>query len=265
MGHGEGSKKMGVTISIIKAPVILVLLVFVFCIGLSAYVTSSMLTPAVDKLVDYGIRAYDDIFPEITIRNGKASITKQQPYVMDKIDEKYFTIIIDTRDGKQGEGINYLKDAEAGLVLTQDALVTKNNGQIRIIPLKGIPDIVLNAALLRDIADKYLPLAKPTIAMGATIYFAIVKTVQVLLFALIPFLWARRSNIPATYGEAVKLSVFGMAVPVLLGAVSTYSGLTISGWFYIYFALYAGLMVLAASGLVSRLRAAAEPSSEIQV
>ena len=256
---------MGVTISIIKAPVILVLLVFVFCIGLSAYVTTSMLTPAVDKLVDYGISAYGEIFPEITIRNGKASITKQQPYVLDKIDEKYFTVIIDTRDGKQGEGINYLKNVEAGLVLTQDSIVTKNNGQIRIIPLKGMPDIVLNAALLRDLADKYLPLAKPVIAIGATVYYAIVKTIQMLLFALIPFLWARRSNPRATYGQAVKLSVFGMAVSVLLGAVSTYGGLTISGWFYIYFVLYAGLMVLAAGGLVSNLRAAAGPSSEIQV
>ena len=88
---------MGVTISIIRAPVILVILVLVACIGLSAYVTNSMVTPFVDKVVDYGIRMYDDIFPEITIRNGKASITKQQPYLIDKIDEKYFTIIIDTR------------------------------------------------------------------------------------------------------------------------------------------------------------------------
>ena len=60
--------------------------------------------------------------------------------------------------------MNYLRNAEAGLVLTQDAVVTKNNGQIRIIPLKGMPDMVLNAAMLRDIADKYLPLVKPAIS-----------------------------------------------------------------------------------------------------
>ena len=255
---------MGVTISIIRAPAILVILILVVCIGLSAYITSSKLTPAIDKVVDYGIRKYDDIFPEITIRNGKASITKQQPYLIDAIDEKYFTIIIDTRDGKQGEAVNYLKKVEAGLVLTQDAIVTKNNGQVRIIPLKGMPDMVLNAAMLRDIADKYIPLIKPVIAMAATIYFAIVKTVQMLIFALIPFLWARRSKIPVTYGQAVKLSVFGMAAPVLLGAVSAYSEIKISGWFYIYFGLYAGLMALAARDLVNSLRVSTGPSFEIQ-
>jgi hypothetical protein len=256
---------MGVTISIIRAPAILAILILVVCIGLSAYITSSKFTPIADKVVDYGIRRYDDIFPEITIRNGKASITKQQPYLIDKIDERYFTIIIDTRDGKQGEALNYLKNAEAGLVLTQDAVVTKNNGQIRIIPLKGMPDIALNAALLRDIADKYLPLVKPVIAIGATTYFAIVKTIQMLILALIPFLWARYSRIPVTYGQAVKLSVFGMAAPVLLGAVCAYSGIKISGWFYIYFALYVGLLVLATSDLVKSLRASTEPSLEIQV
>jgi len=256
---------MGVTISIIRAPAILVILVLVVCIGLSAYVTSSLLSPTVDKVVDYGIRGYDDIFPEITIRNGKASITKQQPYLIDKIDEKYLTIIIDTREGKQGEAMNYLKNAEAGLVLTQDSVVTKNNGQVRIIPLKGMPNIVLNAALLRDIADKYIPLVKPAIAIGATIYFAIIKTIQMLIFALIPFLWARYSKIPLTYGQAVKLSVFGMALPVLLGAVSAYSEVNISGWFYIYFGLYAGLMALAARDLVKSLRDSTEPSFDIQV
>ena len=49
---------MGVTISIIRAPVILVILVLVACIGLSAYVTNSLVTPFVDKAVDYGIRTY---------------------------------------------------------------------------------------------------------------------------------------------------------------------------------------------------------------
>lgn len=256
---------MGVTISIIRAPVILVILVLVICIGLSAYVTSSIMTPFVDKTVDYGIRMYDDIFPEITIHNGKASITKQQPYLIDKIDEKYFTIIIDTRDGKQSEAVNYLKKVEAGLVLTQDALVTKNNGQVRIIPLKGIPDMVLNAALLSDIADKYLPLVKPVIAIAVITYFAIVKPIQMLILALIPFLWARFSKAPVTYGQAVKLSVFGMAAPVLLEVISAFTGIRIPGWFYIYFALYVGLMVLAARDLVKSLRASTEPSLEIQV
>ena len=139
-------------------------------------------------------------------------------------------------------------------------MVTKNNGQVRIIPLKGMPDIVLNSAMLRDIADKYLPLVKPAIAIAAIIYFVIVKPVQMLILALIPFLWARSSKTPVTYGQAVKLSVFGMAPPVLLEVISDFSGMRIPGWFYIYFALYAGLMVLAASDLVKSLRASTEPS-----
>ncbi len=255
---------MGITTSIIRAPLILVIFILVACIGLSAFAISSVFTPTIDSVVDYGIRMYDDIFPEIKIHNGRASITKQQPYLIDKIDEKYFTVIIDTRDGKQGEALNYLKNAESGLVLTQDAVVIKNNGQIRVIPLKGMPDIVLNAALLSDIADKYLPFVKPFIAISATIYFVIVKPIQMLILALIPFLWARSTKTPITYGQAVKLSVFGMALPVLLEVIFAFSGTRISGWFYIYFVLYAGLMALAASDLVKSLRASTEPSFGIE-
>ena len=255
---------MGLTVSIIRTPVLLIVLILAACIGLSAFATTSIVTPVVDTVVDYGIRMYDDIFPEIRIRNGKASITKQQPYLIDQIDEKYFTIIIDTRDGKQGEAENYLKNAEAGLVLTQDAVVTKNNGQVRVIPLKGMPDIVLNSSMLRDIADQYLPFVKPAIAIGATIYFVIVKPIQMLILALIPFLWARSAKTPITYGQAVKLSVFGMVPPVLLEVISAFSGTLIPGWFYIYFVLYAGLMVLAARDLVKSLRASTEPSFEIE-
>jgi hypothetical protein len=258
------TSEMGIAISIIRAPVILVIFILIACIGLSAFATTSIIMPTVDMLVGYGIRMYDDILPEIKIQNGKASVSKQQPFLVDKIDEKYFTVIIDTRDGKQGEALNYLNNVEAGLVLTQDAVVTKNNGQIRVIPLKAMPDIVLNAATLRDLADKYLPYVKPVISISATIYFIIVKPIQMLILALIPFLWASSAKTPISYGQALKISIFGMIPPVLLEVFCYFTGTTIPSWFYIYFVFYAVLMVLAAIDLVKSLRAPTEPSFEIQ-
>ncbi len=204
------------------------------------------------------------MLPEIKILNGKASISKQQPFLVDKLDEKYFTLIIDTRDGKQGEALNYLNNVEAGLVLTQDAVVTKNNGQIRVIPLKGMPDIVLNSATLRDLADKYLPLVKPVISISIIIYFIIVKPIQMLILALIPLIWASSAKTPISYGQALKISVFGMVPPVLLEVFCYFTGTRIPAWFYIYFIFYAGLMVLAANDLVKSLRRSMQPSLEIQ-
>ncbi len=255
---------MGITISIIRAPVILVILILIACIGLSTFATTSIIVPVVDRFVDYGISLYDDMLPEIKILNGKASISKQQPFLVDKLDEKYFTLIIDTRDGKQGEALNYLNNVEAGLVLTQDAVVTKNNGQIRVIPLKGMPDIVLNSATLRDLADKYLPLVKPVISISIIIYFIIVKPIQMLILALIPLIWASSAKTPISYGQALKISVFGMVPPVLLEVFCYFTGTRIPAWFYIYFIFYAGLMVLAANDLVKSLRRSMQPSLEIQ-
>jgi hypothetical protein len=255
---------MGIAISIIRAPAILVILILIACIGLSAFATTSIIMPTINMVVNYGIGMYDDILPEIKIRNGKASVSKQQPFLVDKIDEKYFTVILDTRDGKQGEALNYLNNVEAGLVLTQDAVVTKNNGQIRVIPLKSMPNIVLNSATLRDIADKYLPYVQPVISISVTIYFVVVKPIQMLILALIPFFWARSAKTPISYGKALKISIFGMVPPVLLEVFCHFTGTRIPAWFYIYFAFYAVLMVLAAVDLVKSLRATTEPSFEIQ-
>ncbi len=255
---------MGITLSIIKTRVILVLLVFIACIGLSAFAITSLIVPQIDRFIDHGVRMYDDIFPEIRIKNGKASISKQQPYLVDKIDEKYFTVIIDTRDGKQGEALNYLSNAPSGLVLTQDAVVMKNSGQIRVIPLKNIPDIVLNSATLNEITDKYLPLVKPVVGISAVIYFSIGKAIQILILSLIPFFWASSAKVPISYGQALKISVFGMALPVIVEVLSYLSETRIPGWFYIYFGFYVILMFLASTDLVRSLRASADAPSIIQ-
>jgi len=255
---------MGIIMSIIRAHVLLVILILLACVGLSAFALVSTVTPEIEALVDYGIRKYDDIFPEITINKGKASITKPQPYLVDGIDEKYLTVIIDTRDGKQGEALNYLKDSEAGVILTQDAVVIKNSGQIRIVPLKGFPDVVLNSGILRDIADKYLPLVRPAFMTVAIIYFLIVKPIQVLVLALIPFVWASHCKVPITYGRCIKISVFAMILPVLLDLLPEFSGIRIPSPYFVYFGLYVLLMILAARDLVKNSPASAVVPSAVK-
>ncbi len=255
---------MGIIMSIIRAHVLLVILILLACVGLSAFALVATVTPEIEAVADYGIRKFDDIFPEITINKGKASITKPQPYLVDGIDEKYLTVIIDTRDGKQGEALNYLKDTEAGVILTQDAVVIKNSGQIRIIPLKGFPDIVLNSAILRDIADKYLPLVRPAFMTVAIIYFLIVKPIQVLVLALIPFVWASHCKVPITYGRCIKISVFAMILPVLLDLLPEFSSVRIPSPFFVYFGLYVLLMILAARDLVKNSPASAVVPSAVK-
>ncbi len=88
---------------------------------------------------------YDDKLPEITIRNGRASIRKPEPHFVNGLVQENVTVVIGTREGKQGEALNYLKDFESGMAITRDAVVSKLRGQIRVVPLKGLPDVVLNS------------------------------------------------------------------------------------------------------------------------
>jgi len=251
----EEVTEMDITMSIIRTHVLLVTLILLACACLSAFVIVSTVTPKIKAFADFVIRKYDGILPEITIAKGKASITKPQPYVVPGTDKKHLTAIIDTRDGKQGEAVNYLKDTEGGIVLTQDAIVTKaSNGQITTLPLERFPDIVLSSATLKDIANKYLPLAGPVFMVVATIYFLVVKLIQVLVLALIPFFWTRFCKVRITYGQSVKISVFAMILPVLLDLLQEFSGIRIPGPVYMYFGLFVVLMILGAGDLVKNLR-----------
>ena len=84
----------------------------------------------------------------ITVHDGKASIREEQPHFIETGD-KDLAVVIDTRENKQKDALDYLKDVSTGAVLARDSVVTKSQGQIRIIPLKGIPDLVVNSRNLR--------------------------------------------------------------------------------------------------------------------
>lgn len=252
----------GVTPSIIRTPTVAAFAVIGACIVLSAVGATSYWSPRVERLVQHVVTAYDDVMPEITIRNGKASIRKPQPYFVDRFDD--LTVVIDTRDTKLPDAVAYLKETEFGLVLTQSAVLLKSSEGIRMFSLKGLPDMVLNSATIQELAEHYLPMLVRVGAILAAVYFLVVKLFQAMILALVPLFWARHWSVLLTYGESFKIAAFAMVPPVLLDLFQLFTGAEIPASFYVYFGLYVALLVLAGREVVQSSLLEIEASNAIR-
>ncbi len=254
---------MKLVTSILKTPAIVVVLMIGLCVALSAFGFVAWGTPKVRTFVDRVVARYDTYFPEITIEHGHASIKKHQPYYVDFGQGKNALIIIDTRKGFEGSAADYLKGTPEGFVLTHSTLVVKNKGQTRIVPLANIPDFVVNSASIRSLIDQYFHRMVAVVAVAVVIYFLFSKSVQVFLFALIPFVWARVSAVALSYGQALKVSGFCMVPPVVLTVLQDLFGVVLPGRFLVYFGLYLILTIFLSVALTRGMRSVPDPSTGI--
>ena len=240
---------MGTARAICEIPAIAVVLVLLACAGLSAWGLFSWFWPKVETVLEHVAGAYDAVLPEIAVRGGKATIREQQPHFIDTGD-KDLVVVIDTRENKEKDALDYLKDVSTGAVLTRDSVVTKSQGQIRIIPLTGIPDLVVNSRNLKALLEEYLPTVTRLFILAGILYYLVVKPLQAMIFALLPYFVARSYSAALTYGEAIKLSALAMVPPVTLDLFLDLSGISIPMPFIIYFGLYIALLILAVRDFV---------------
>ncbi len=256
---------MAITRSIYRTPTLLVILAFLGCVVASSVGFLGFLSnyaPRVEHWIDNIISRYDAYVPEIEIHQGKAKINRKQPYFVDTGDPKEGVIVIDTTVESVGEGIKYLKDVENGFVLTRTALLIKSNHQIRIISLDKFPDMDIKGDSLRVWKNRYFPMLVPTPVfwsnmgsamyfLGASFYFVCAKLFQVLLFSLVPLFLGKSYSVALTYGEGLKIAVFGLVPPVVvdffLGMVGSWSWWT----FGLYVVIYLAALVLAVMDLAN--------------
>jgi hypothetical protein len=248
--------------AVIKTPAIVIVLMIGLCAGLNAYGVISWGMPLVRSFTDKIVTQYDRYVPEVTFQNGQASVKKPQPYYVDFGQGKSTPIVIDTREGFENEALEYLKPARDGFVLTRSTLVVKNKGEIRIVPLKDMPNFVLNSRNIGSLVSQYLPGVIAVVAIVVIVYFLFAKIMQVLLLALIPLVWAQVSSVALSYGQALKIAAFCMVPPVILVALRDLFHVPVGGML-IYFGLYLVLMVVLSAVVIRSLRSETQTSAAI--
>lgn len=247
--------------SICRIHWIAVVAVVVAIIAVSTWTLASLVIPRAESILDLVIDKYDAYVPEIAITGGEAFVEVEQPYFIDVGGPQNGVFVIDTGMEEAGAALEYLKDADNGMVLTKNALVIKNNRQYRILPLKDIPDFVVNGSTLRELKGRFFPLAVTIVTVCFALYYVVSKLVQVFLFALIPYLGA--SSQGATYGDGLKIAAFAMIPPVVLALIALFAGLGFWISFLTYFALYLVLLILATVGLARTGKSTFSPTAPI--
>ncbi len=259
---------MGMARSMCRMPVILVIAVLVLCVGLSTWGLMSAATKAVKFLVNEAVTKYDVLFPEITVKDGQASIREKQPYYVDlfggKRKNKDLVLVVDTREDKEKDAMDYLKDTPSGAVLTRKTLVFKNQNQMRVVPLKDMPDMVVNSRTIREVTAKYVPTLIQWAVVTILFYFFLAKPAQALLLAMIPYFAARSYAADATYGQSLKIAILAMPVPVIFDLVTDLLHVHIPASFVLYFVLYIGGIVLITRDLVTAPPSFAGPAEQIR-
>lgn len=99
--------------------------------------------------------------------------------------------------------------------------------------------------------------------LSVILFFIVVKPLQALIFALLPYFAARSYSVALTYGEGVKIAVVAMVPPVVLDLFLDLSGLNIPMSFILYFGLYIALLIFAVRDLVQGKTLPIGPSTSI--
>jgi hypothetical protein len=193
--------------------------------------------------------AYDEYLPQVTVKNGKASIRKQQPYLVPGLHVRDFVAVIDTRPGHERDALQRLAEAPNGAVLTRDALWIKNRRQTRSFPLNDFPDMTVDSAAIAGLKDDYFGLVMKFLWAGAICYSLCAKCAQAFLFALVPFFVTRAAPSPPGYGPMLKIAVCALAPPTMLDVLLEMFGIAASLTFSVYFLVYGAIIVLLSKDL----------------
>lgn len=177
----------------------------------------------------------------ITIEKGQAHTNVLEPYFISKKDgpSKIFEgsdlenlLVIDTQNIFNKNTFDKYKTFA---LLTKTELVTKDTrNKTTIQDLRGVPDMVVSQEILISFVEKIRGMLAYFIPAGILVVFValfssyLIYLVPLLLFALVPFIFAWIKNTPISYADAYKMSIYA-GVPGL--ALKTF--LNMSGFFFV--------------------------------
>jgi hypothetical protein len=249
--------------SILMMPALGTGAIILVCVALSSWrlVTSNL---TFLQSVAHRIAAkYDSALPEITVRNGRLSIRENVPSVWYPLKGKDLPLVIDTRDVKLHLLLDSLKDFNQGIVLGADRIALKYRVRTCIVPLRDVPDMVLNSRNIDEFISLYLSESKSRLTVYLILYVLLAKLLQAACLGSVTYLLSRwLFSEPMTYTESIKIACFAMIPPVLLDFRPGITGAGVAGTLVGYFGVYViliGLCVTAVYGARRNRRMESRP------
>ena len=192
--------------------------------------------PKVNSFIStFGDRVVD-AYPaelEVRLKNGLVSTNVVEPYIIplpkDEFNADYNKsnyenlIVIDTKSDLSLDKFNAYNTV---VLLTKNAVLTRDKGKITITELKGTSDLTINRDKLVYWVGKVTPFVKklpyiiPVIVFtGLFLYFAF-SLFYLLFVALLVFIIGKIRKLGLSYKKSYQISLHAITLPLILSMVS---------------------------------------------
>jgi len=211
-------------------------LALLLSVVLTASFTVSTVPAVYAFLKDIGPR-FLAFYPDdltITIKNGKASSNAVEPFFFtvpsispgmspEEAGQKNFLVI----DTATPFSLKQFEQYDTLALLTREALVISDRGNIRIYPLAKIPDIEITKSLPTLIVQKIQPFIRFVLPLLIVVVFfgfislQSVNLLYLLIFSL--FVWgiAKVKKLSVGYKKSYQIGIHAITLPLLIYALIT--------------------------------------------
>lgn len=153
--------------------------------------------------------------PVISVINGKASIAEPQPYYITEPDTGTILFVIDTTGS-----ITSLNDTKAvGLLTERQVIVKKSDVETRTFDFNDVDEYILNQDMITSWLAMVKKLTAPILYVLAVPGSFIFRIIQLLIYAAIGLLFARRCKCEMKYIQLLRLAVVAITPCIIIKTI----------------------------------------------
>lgn len=179
--------------------------------------------------------------PTITVKDGKVSISKPQPYYIrdEKTDKP--VMIIDTT-GK----VSSLSHSPAVVLVTKTSVIIKTDeDETRTFDLSDVKSLVVTRKVIYDWMDSFQDWSAFIFYPLALFFSFIYHIFEVLFFAAIGHMFARSLQARLPFSSVVRLAVIAITPSVILGTLLAVVQIGVPYWWYVSLIISTGYVYFA--------------------
>ena len=158
--------------------------------------------------------------PPLELKDGKMVTSAKLPYTIDLADGEEFI-----RIDRDATAADYEKLDVPVLITENEIIAQKSKNEKRIYNFSDLPDIVIDAQVIREVINKALTVGRLVTYPLLVLNSFTARLLQALVFGLIGLIIASVLNTNLSFGSAVRLSVVAMTASVIYRTIVFYFGL----------------------------------------
>lgn len=182
--------------------------------------------------MDEGLEYIKNNIAEFELKDGKLTVSQEEPIIIENENSPLNIILIDTRERteeEKNEQIEKVKSYTSGMLLTEDQIMLKmpfsEQGQTESwysYEALGVENITKESLIVNATTGNLLYMSF-IFYLGTVAYlfvmYAVLALLDVVLLAILGFIVSRILRIPLRFAPTWNVAVYALTLPILLNAL----------------------------------------------